>query len=82
MDQGEQREKNSSFTAFEYAGEGGVLAALWNFSGVFHAGIDVDLRQLPMKQVTVEVCEFFELNLTAWTAPAVCFWHRITGCSW
>lgn len=59
---GEQREKNSSFTAFEYAGEGGVLAALWNFSGVFHAGIDVDLRQLPMKQVTVEVCEFFELN--------------------
>lgn len=51
-----------SVTAYEYAGEGGVLAALWNLSGVFHAGIDVDLKSLPMRQVTVEVCELFELN--------------------
>lgn len=50
------------FTAYEYAGEGGVLAALWNLSGIFNAGIDVDLRCLPMSQITVEVCELFELN--------------------
>lgn len=49
-------------TAYEYAGEGGVLAALWNLSGIFHAGIDVDLRSLPIRQITVEVCELYELN--------------------
>ena len=58
----EQKEEHCSFTAYEYAGEGGVLAALWNLSGIFNAGIDVDLRCMPMRQVTVEVCELFELN--------------------
>lgn len=55
-------EKNSPVTAWEYAGEGGILAALWNLSGIYNAGIDVDLRLFPMKQITVELCELFELN--------------------
>ena len=58
----EQKEEHCSFTAYEYAGEGGVLAALWNLSGIFNAGIDADLRCMPVRQVTVEVCELFELN--------------------
>lgn len=49
-------------TACEFAGEGGVLAALWNLSGIYRAGVDVDLRLMPMRQVTVEICERFELN--------------------
>lgn len=49
-------------TAYEFAGEGGVLAALWNLSGVFHAGIDINLRSVPVRQVTVEICELYELN--------------------
>lgn len=53
---------NSPVTAYEFAGEGGVFAALWNLSGIFNAGIDVDLRLLPMRQITVELCELFELN--------------------
>lgn len=51
-----------SVTAYEYAGEGGVLAALWNLSGIFGVGIDVDLRALPILQITVELCELYELN--------------------
>lgn len=54
--------KDCPVTAYEYAGEGGVLAALWNLSGVFRAGIDADLRLMPIRQLTVEVCERFELN--------------------
>lgn len=54
--------KNDPITAWEYAGEGGIFAALWNLSGIFNAGIDVDIRLLPMQQITVEVCELFELN--------------------
>ena len=46
----EQKKEPCSFTAYEYAGEGGVLAALWNLSGIFNAGIDVDLRSMPMRQ--------------------------------
>lgn len=49
-------------SAWEYAGEGGVLAALWNLSGIYKAGIDADLCLMPIRQITVEVCERFELN--------------------
>ena len=54
--------EDNQITAFEYAAEGGILAALWNISGIFCAGIDVDLRAIPMRQVTIEVCEALELN--------------------
>jgi hydrogenase expression/formation protein HypE len=54
--------KHCPVTSYEYAGEGGILAALWNLSGIFNAGIEVDLRLFPIRQVTVEVCELFELN--------------------
>lgn len=57
-----QKERDCPFTAFEYGEEGGVFAALWNLSGVFGVGIDVDLRRIPMQQVTVEICELYNLN--------------------
>ena len=55
-------EKNSPVTAWEFAGEGGVLAALWNFSGIYCTGLDVDLRLFPVHQAAIEICELFELN--------------------
>ena len=47
----------ADITAYEVLGEGGVLAALWNLSGVFNAGIEFDLRRIPIRQATVEICE-------------------------
>lgn len=38
------------------------MAALWNLSGIYNIGIDVDLRLMPIRQITVEVCERYELN--------------------
>lgn len=55
-------QKNGSVTAWEYAGEGGVLAALWNLSGIYSVGFTVDLRAMPIRQITVEVCELYGLN--------------------
>lgn len=49
-------------SAWEAVGEGGVLAALWNLSGVFNAGIEFDLRRIPIRQATVEICELYGLN--------------------
>ena len=52
----------ADITAYEGLGEGGVLAALWNLSGVFNAGIEFDLRRIPIRQATVEICELYGLN--------------------
>ncbi len=44
------------------AGEGGVMAALWDYFDRFGLGFEIELRRLPLLQETVEVCEVFDLN--------------------
>ncbi len=54
--------KTFGATECEPAGEGGILTALWNLSGAYETGIEFSLRQIPVKQETIEVCERLELN--------------------
>lgn len=42
--------------------EGGVFGALWEFASASGVGVEVDLKKIPMKQETIEICEFFDLN--------------------
>ena len=58
----ELKQKDCPVTAWEYVKEGGILTAVWNLSGIFNVGVDIDLRMIPMKQAVVEVCEMFEVN--------------------
>lgn len=44
------------------ASEGGILAALWELAESSGVGLTVDLRKIPIRQETVEVCEFCEVN--------------------
>ena len=44
------------------AGDGGVLAALWFFAEKFHLGMEISLRDIPIRQETVEICEILEFN--------------------
>ena len=44
------------------ASEGGILAALWELSESSGVGLTIDLRKIPIRQETVEVCEFCEVN--------------------
>ena len=44
------------------AGEGGVFAALWELAAFYDIGFEADLRAIPIRQETVEICEFFDLN--------------------
>lgn len=44
------------------AGEGGIMAALWDYFDSFHLGFEMELRSLPLRQETVEVCEVFDIN--------------------
>ncbi len=41
---------------------GGILAALWEFAERAKCGLKVDLKKIPIRQETVEICEFFGLN--------------------
>ena len=47
---------------WEPAGAGGILTAIWNLTGAYETGVEFYLRQIPMCQETVEVCERLELN--------------------
>jgi hydrogenase maturation factor len=42
--------------------EGGVFGALWEVASAGNVGLTVDLKKVPLKQETVEICEFFDLN--------------------
>lgn len=41
---------------------GGVFGALWETGAALKVGLEVDLKKIPLKQETVEICEFFDLN--------------------
>ena len=41
---------------------GGVFGALWELAQRAGVGLEVDLKKIPVKQETIEICEFFGLN--------------------
>lgn len=43
-------------------GEGGIMAALWDYFDSFHLGFEINLKRLPVLQETIEVCEVFDIN--------------------
>lgn len=42
--------------------EGGVFGALWEMGSGSGVGLDIDLKKIPIRQETVEVCEVLGLN--------------------
>lgn len=41
---------------------GGIFGALWELSRRLGVGLYIDLKKIPVKQETIEVCEFYHLN--------------------
>lgn len=41
---------------------GGVFGALWELSQKMGVGLCIDLKKIPVRQETIEVCEFYRLN--------------------
>lgn len=54
--------KKVGATECEAIEEGGIFTALWNLSGGYEQGISFTLRNIPLRQETVEICERFQLN--------------------
>lgn len=44
------------------ASNGGIFGALWELGARTGLGLTVDLNKIPIKQETIEVCEFFDIN--------------------
>lgn len=44
------------------ATEGGLFGALWEMAAGARKGIEIELDLIPIKQETVEICEYYELN--------------------
>ena len=42
--------------------EGGIFGALWEMGEASGVGLDIDLMSIPVKQETIEVCEFYGIN--------------------
>jgi hydrogenase maturation factor len=42
--------------------EGGVFGGLWRFASDNGVGLVIDLKEIPVRQETIEVCEFYDLN--------------------
>ncbi len=49
-------------TAMHDVTEGGIFGALWEMAAASGTGLEVDLRKIPIRQETVEVCEVFDIN--------------------
>ncbi len=48
--------------AMHDASEGGIFGALWELAEGAGVGLTIDLKKLPLRQETVEVCEFCKVN--------------------
>lgn len=42
--------------------QGGIFGALWEMAEQAGVGLEIDLKKLPVRQETIEICEFFDLN--------------------
>lgn len=52
----------SDVYAMHVVREGGVFGALWELGGRMGVGLSIDLKKIPVKQETIEICEFFDIN--------------------
>ncbi|MDE7259966.1 MAG: hydrogenase maturation factor, partial [Lachnospiraceae bacterium] len=41
---------------------GGIFGALWEMAQRAGVGLEIDLKKIPVKQETIEICEFYGLN--------------------
>lgn len=52
----------SGVSAMHDVTEGGIFGALWEMAEASGVGLEIDLKKIPVRQETIEVCEFSESN--------------------
>lgn len=52
----------SNVSAIHDVSGGGIFAALWELAESAGVGLTIDLKKIPVRQETIEVCEFFGIS--------------------
>lgn len=52
----------SGVTATHNVTEGGIFKALWELAECSGVGLEIDLKKIPVKQETIEICNYFDIN--------------------
>ena len=52
----------SGVSAMHDVTEGGIFGALWELAERSGVGLEIDWKRIPVRQETIEICEFFEIN--------------------
>ena len=52
----------SGVTAMHDVTEGGIYGALWELAEASGLGLEIDLKKIPVRQETIELCEYYRLN--------------------
>lgn len=52
----------SGASAMHDVSEGGIFGALWELAESAGVGLEIDLKKIPIRQETIEICEFFDVN--------------------
>ena len=53
---------SSGVSAMHDVTEGGIFGALWEMAEASGVGLDVDFKKIPVRQETIEICEFYGIN--------------------
>lgn len=48
--------------AMHHLSQGGIFNALWEMADRAGVGLEVDMKKIPVKQETIEICEYFDIN--------------------
>ena len=54
--------KAGGVSVMRQVGEGGIFAALYRLAKEADTGLVVDLKAMPVRQETIEICEYYKLN--------------------
>lgn len=52
----------SGAAAMHDISEGGIFGALWEMGQSSGVGLEIDLKKIPIRQESIEICEFFDIN--------------------
>lgn len=53
---------SSNVSAMHDVTEGGIFGALWEVAEASGVGLEIDMKKIPIRQETIEVCEVFDIN--------------------
>lgn len=52
----------SGVGALHHVSEGGIFGALWEMAERSGVGLEIELKRIPIRQETVEICNYYDIN--------------------